>query len=272
MNRVGERSGSAVAAPEDRPRDVSGPRCVRSPRVRAGAVTGHGALAVALHDVEPSTFERCALIRDWLDDIGVERVTLLVIPAPQLHPFPARSPALANWLLDRVDAGDAVAQHGLQHRRTRPPARLSRPLRTWQGGKAAEYPGLDAVATIASVEAGRRVLVDAGLQPRGFVAPAYAYTAPLREHLAQAFDWWATLLALKGGARTSTPALCFGTSGPLKRAVSPVLVRSGAALSGKLLRLDLHPADFDHPRHVLAVERVLRRARERTAVTYDDLC
>ncbi len=72
--------------------------------------------------------------------------------------------------------------------------------------------------------------------------------------------------------RASTPALCFGTTSPLKRAVSPTVVRAGAAVSGRVLRLDLHPADFDHPRHVLAVERVLRRARERAAVTYDDLC
>lgn len=221
-----------------------------------------GSLAVALHDVEPATFERCALIRDWLDDIGVERVTLLVIPAPQLHPFPARSPALANWLLDRVDAGDAVAQHGLQHRRTR-----SRPLR----GVAAEYPGLDAATTVASVEAGRNVLTAAGLEPRGFVAPGYAYTGALRAHLAARFDWWATLLTLRGAAPARTPALCFGTSGPLKRAVSPVLVRAGGALAGRVLRLDLHPADFDHPRHVLALERVLLRARDRTPVTYDDL-
>jgi hypothetical protein len=28
-------------------------------------------IAVALHDVEPATFERCALIRDWLADCGV---------------------------------------------------------------------------------------------------------------------------------------------------------------------------------------------------------
>ena len=33
----------------------------------AGRRSGHGALAVALHDVEPATFERCALIRDWLE-------------------------------------------------------------------------------------------------------------------------------------------------------------------------------------------------------------
>ena len=46
-----------------------------------------GVLAVALHDVEPATFERAALIRDWLDDLGVDRVTLLVIPARDLHPL-----------------------------------------------------------------------------------------------------------------------------------------------------------------------------------------
>lgn len=238
----------------------------------APPVTDHGALAVAIHDVEPASFERCALIRDWLDDLGVGRVTLLVIPAPQLHPFPARSPELANWLLDRVDAGDAVAQHGLQHRRTRRPARFSRPLRSWQGGKAAEYPGLDLEATVASVEAGRSVLTGVGLHPRGFVAPGYAYTTALRDHVTARYDWWATLLALRGTPKTLAPALCLGTTSKLKRVTSPMLVRAGAALSRDLLRLDIHPADFDHPRHVLAVERVLRRARDRTAVTYDDLC
>ena len=228
-------------------------------------------LAVAIHDVQPSTFARCALIRDWLVDLGIERVTLLVIPAPQLHPFSARSPELVNWLLDRRDAGDAIAQHGLQHRRTRPAPLLTRPFRGWQGGHAAEFPGLDAESTAASVEAGRRVLEDAGVPPRGFVAPGFAYTTVLREHLAARFDWWATLLTFRGVGTAHSPALCLGTSGALKRATSPALIRAGANLSGHLLRLDLHPADFDHPRHVLAVERVLRRAHNRVAVTYDDL-
>jgi hypothetical protein len=48
-------------------------------------------------------------------------------------------------------------------------------------------------------------------------------------------------------------------------------VRAGALASGRLLRLDLHPADFDRPRHVLALEAVLSASR-RTPVTYDDLC
>jgi hypothetical protein len=104
----------------------------------------------------------------------------------------------------------------------------------------------------------------AGVEPRGFVAPAYAYTPALRRELATVFDWWATLLRLVGRDRASlSPALS------LRR--SPLAVRAGALVAGSLLRLDLHPADFDRPRHVLALESVLRRAAERTAVTYDDL-
>jgi hypothetical protein len=49
-------------------------------------------------------------------------------------------------------------------------------------------------------------------------------------------------------------------------------VRAGALTAGRLLRLDLHPADFEHTRHVLALESVLRQAqRRREPVTYDDI-
>lgn len=231
------------------------------------------AIAVALHDVEPATFERCALIRDWLGDHGVARVTLLVIPARDLHPFFQRRPDLADWLLDCRDRGDAVAQHGFQHRRTRRPGGLRAPLSSWQGGRAAEFGGLGPAETRASVDAGWRMLSLAGLEPRGFVAPAYAYTPALHELLRSRFAWWATHLRLLRGARRPAlaPALTLGTSSAVKRALSPALVRAGGLAAGPLLRLDLHPADFDHPRHVLALEAVLRRAGRREALTYDDL-
>ena len=80
--------------------------CARAPRRRASsrgdwpmrlmsAVRAGATIAVALHDIEPATFERCALIRDWLDDHGVDRVTLLVIPARDLHP--ARRALARRW-------------------------------------------------------------------------------------------------------------------------------------------------------------------------------
>ena len=229
-------------------------------------------LAVTLHDVEPATFERCALMRDWLDDIGVERVTLLVIPAADLHPLGDRAPELTQWLATRARCGDEIAQHGFQHLQMRSGGPVRQLVARVQGGPAAEFVGLDGTETRRVIDSGRRVLRLAGLDPRGFVAPAYAYTPALRDVLRERFAWWAGLLRVHGRDRTCTsPAVGLGTSGPVKRMTSPVLLRMGAALSGSTLRLDLHPADLDHPRHVLALERVLRGARKRTAVTLDEI-
>jgi predicted deacetylase len=174
-----------------------------------------------------------------------------------------------QWLADCAANGDAVAQHGFQHRRSAAAPRRANP--------AAEFVGLDAGETRRAVEAGRRVLRLAGVKPRGFVAPAYAYTDALRDTLNASFDWWASLVRVHSPAGTSTsmlaPALTLGTSSAAKRLTSPWLVRAGALGAGKVLRLDLHPADLDHPRHIGAVEGVLKRARRhvREAVTYDDL-
>jgi len=250
----------------------------RADRARAGvpvrARPGRRAtLAVALHDIEPATFERCALIRDWLDDHGVGRVTLLVIPAADLHPFQERSPALAAWLRERVCLGDEIAQHGLAHRQGRPGGQARQALARWQAAGSAEFVGLDGGEARRAVESGRRLLKLAGLEPRGFVAPGYAYTPDLRAALSGRYAWWASLLHVHRAGRRATlaPAVGLGSSTLVKRTLSPLVVRGLALTSGRHLRLDLHPADLDHPRHVLALEGILARAARRTPATYDDL-
>ena len=72
------------------------------------------------------------------------------------------------------------------------------------------------------------------------------------------------------GALTA-PALCLGSSTPLKRALSPGLIRAAAVRAGAVMRLDIHPADFDLPRHVATLEALLDRAAGRAVVTYDQL-
>ncbi len=71
-----------------------------------------GVIAVAIHDVEPANFERCALIRDWLDDHGITCATLLVVPAPGLHPRSDRCGEFVDWLDERRRAGDWIARNG----------------------------------------------------------------------------------------------------------------------------------------------------------------
>jgi hypothetical protein len=62
-------------------------------------------LAVAIHDVEPRSFARTRVIRSWLAERGIDRVTMLVIPAPDLHPIGARAPELAAWLRQSRSGG-----------------------------------------------------------------------------------------------------------------------------------------------------------------------
>lgn len=209
-------------------------------------------IAVSIHDVEPATFERCALIRDWLCDHGIDKATLLVIPAGDMHPFHDRRPELAAWLSERVAAGDCVAQHGFQHRR---PGRSG----------SAEFVGLDDAQTRRAVLAGRRVLHLAGVEPRGFVAPAYAYTQALERALADRFEWWASRTHVwthQGRRSAAAPALGFA---------APLVVRARAFVAGELLRLDLHPHDLARTSTVGAVEAVLRGAARRVPVTYDEV-
>ena len=258
-------AGAASVAPSRR---AAGERWLRERR----------SIAVALHDIEPATYQRCALIRDWLDDHGVDRVTLLVIPARDLHPLGERSPEMTSWLAERLRAGDWIAQHGFRHERLRPLPLAPSTLAGSHRHRSAEFVGLDSSETRRSLDAGWRVLKLAGLEPAGFVAPAYAYTPALLAELPRRFRWWAGRLQLHlrpSGARHASllaPAWDAGERGAWRRLLSPALVRAGGLCGGRTLRLDVHPADLENPRHMLALECVLQRAaRRREAITYDEL-
>jgi len=232
-------------------------------------------LAVAVHDIEPATFERAALIREWLDDLGVDRVTLLVIPARDMHPLSDRRPEVGAWLLERAGHGDAIAQHGFHHLRARTGRWPPHP-RHAIARESPEFVGLDALQTARALDAGRRILKLAGIEPRGFVAPGYAYTPQLRESLRTRFEWWAGAWGLHStntdASRMSARPIGLAAAGPLRRALSPSLLRLSAQFGGQTLRLDLHPLDLACASHMLALEDVIRRARPtRRCVTYDDL-
>jgi predicted deacetylase len=272
----------------------------RMPQVRPRARTGQ-TLAVALHGIEPATFERCAVMRDWLADHGVDRVTLLVIPARDLHPVGSRCPDMIEWLYERRGAGDSIAQHGFQHVRAHGPGTARQLIARARGRRNGEFVGLDQEETRRAVHAGWRVLKLAGVEPDGFVAPAYAYTPALRQTLSLRFRWWASLMRVHRApqrlalsvatgaypypraeatadrgeeviAGSLAPAWSLAANGPVSRAFSPALVRAGSLLPTDTLRLDLHPSDLTHTRHMLALEWVLARAASRrTAITYREL-
>ena len=217
-------------------------------------------------------------MRDWLDDHGIDRATLLVVPAPDLHPL-RRPRRRARRVARRAPAGcgDAIAQHGLRDRcewRTRwspatPFTRAPRP--------DAEFAGLDADETRRAVDSGWRILRLAGLEPTGFVAPAYAYTpgaarhaSPRRFALVGRDD--PPLLPDGPAQGTATgPLLAVNAAGRVRRLAGPVDGARPSRVAGRVLRLDLKPSDLESRRHVAALERVLLAARDRVPVTLDEV-
>ncbi len=169
--------------------------------------------------------------------------------------------------------GDSVAQHGLAHKTSASPRWPRCTLANWQGGQAAEFPGLGPEEAARRVQTGRRLLREIELDPRGFVAPAYAYTRALRGILDDSFEWFADLRAVRSRSHGSvrSTALCLGTSTRLKRDLSPPLVRAASHAPGSVMRVDIHPADFDPPGHVATLKALLARAAGRDAVTYDEI-
>jgi predicted deacetylase len=230
-----------------------------------------GGVAIALHDVEPRTFERCRKLREWLARRGVDAVTLLVTPAPDLHPFAARSPALAGWLRARTAAGDAIAQHGLAQRSTRTPFDPDG-FRAIGRRRRAEFDGLDRAVAEARVNTGLRLLRDLELDPAGFVAPAYAYTQPLREVLLERFEWFADGQSVM---RAGRPSLQSAARRPPAHGAWRRMQTTGS-LAG-IVRIDVRPSDLGSARRLATLDGLLARVIDRSApgarfaVTYDEL-
>ena len=216
-----------------------------------------GVIGVAIHDVEPATWERCALIRDWLDDHGIDRVTLLVIPARDLHPLGERCPEMGAWLRERRHAGDSIAQNGFQHEPLGADPADGRGIRALRSVRS-EFAGLDEGEARRAVDAGWRILKLSGIEPDGFVAPGYAYTRQLVKVLPRRFRWRATLLRVRSTAAGPPRAepgqrpgarLGSGSEGAAGRGPG------AAADPGRRAAVRAHPARGPQPRDPAAPPR-----------------
>ncbi len=192
--------------------------------------------------------------REIVASLAPGPVSLLVIPHDGGDPsLPA---PLAAWLAERTRAGDELVLHGLTHRRV-------------DGRDGAELAGRDAVAVRTRVMAGALALGTAGLGARGFIAPAYAHPPTLDAACREAgLGWWATRTTLRSAhGRRFVPSLGAGASTVARRLLSPRALRLGVRALGAAptVRLDLHPADLDHPHLVRAttsaVAELLRQGR-----------
>ena len=216
-------------------------------------VTPERTLCIVLHDVAPGTWDSCRRLLDALDRIGAD-VPVTHLAVPRYHGQP-RDAAFEAWLQGRAQRGDEIALHGFTHldeRPTRGPIdHLRRRHYTRSEGEFSDLPFDEANERI---DAGMRWLAELGIEARGFVAPAWLLGREAWRALRaqQRFDYTCTLrhIHLLPDERCITAqAQVWSNSAAWRRGLSVLWNATLATRQRRqpVVRLELHPADIDHP-------------------------
>lgn len=224
----------------------------------ANAARTAGALCVILHDVAPARWAGCervlAEVQACAQRAGVSvPMTLLVVP--QMHGESAWPAPHLDRLRGWAGAGHELMLHGLTHRDDAAPPRRLREwlLRRHYTASEGEFAALTQPEALQRMQAGRTWARRQGLSMPGFVAPAWLLGPAGLEAATQAgFTHTCTLgqvISLPRRQALPAPSLVFSTRSAWRRASSVAWNRLLArrAQQAPLLRLELHPADADHP-------------------------
>jgi predicted deacetylase len=236
-------------------------------------------LVVSLHDVSPHTDAACAQIIAELEPLGVNKTSLLVIPDHHHRGHFLKDPGFRTWLTATVAKGHEPVIHGYYHQRERRTdesavAKLTTRVYTADEG---EFFDIDRAAATALVEKARGEFRQMGLEPTGFIAPAWLLSAEgeaaLRDLGIHYTTRLGTVLNLRTGTVTASQSLVWSVRAAWRRVTSlawnATLFRVLRRRS--LLRISIHPVDIRHAAVWAQIKRLTAHAlKSRTSVTYEE--
>ena len=235
------------------------------------------ALVVSLHDVSPQTQPACVEILAELAALGVPRCSLLVIPDHHRRGHFLADTACSVWLRAQAAAGHELVMHGYHHERARRDgesvgAKLTTRIYTADEG---EFYDLDRAAAAALVERARADFRQLGIEPAGFIAPAWLLSVEAEAALRELGCAYTTRLGsvtdLQSGRVFQSQSLVWSVRSAGRRQASlawnAVLFRRLAA--NPLLRISIHPVDLRHPKIWKQIRELIARAlADREPLTY----
>lgn len=247
--------------------------------VVASASAAKDSLVVSLHDLAPSNRSMVEPMLARLGRLGVSVCSLLVVPDYHHEGSIAGDPPFLSWLRELQERGHEIVIHGYFHERPRCPQETLRErlITQFYTQGEGEFFDLGYEEALRRITSARKIFCSSGLEPRGFIAPAWLlgsegeraardagmeYTTRLR-----------TLLDLRTGERFAARSLVYSVHNNWRRTVS--LLWNGAlerlTEANTLLRLSIHPPDYSFPAVWTQIERfIIKMAEARRATTYQD--
>ena len=251
------------------------PQPVPEPERATPAAARH--LVVSIHDVSPLTRAETETILAELELLGVRRVSLLVIPDHHCKGHVLDDPEFCAWLRERASAGDEIVLHGYFHRRDQRARetfkqKLTTRYYTAGEGEFFDIAGADALRLVSQA---RQEFRKIGLDPQGFVAPAWLLSEGADRALQRLGITYTTRIGgvfdYTTGIHHASQSLVWSTRSWLRRKVSRLW---NAHLFRRLqpcglLRIGIHPPDIRHPAVWEQIKALTSQAvQDRAVVTY----
>ena len=238
--------------------------------------TGRAAV-VSIHDVSPRTRPACERILAEIAALGIGTTSLLVIPDHHHRGHFLEDPAFCTWLAELTRCGHEAVLHGYFHqraRRARETAVAKMTTRFYTADEG-EFYDMDRESARSLVSRAREEFRGIGLDPRGFIAPAWLLGAEAEAALRDLEIEYTTrlggVLDLRSGITHRSQSLVWSVRSAWRRVVSrmwnALLFRRLAA--NPLMRISIHPVDIEHAAIWRQIRALITRAlADRNPLTY----
>lgn len=220
---------------------------------------------VTIHDVAPPLMPRVERLWALCGACGV-RPGLLVVPDWHGAAPIEDNAACVAWVRACAAQGAEIFLHGERHDEVGSPRAWRDEVRAFgRTNREGEFLTLDYPAARARIDRGLARLRGLGLDPIGFVPPAWlarddTHRAVRDAGLAVSEDDGA-IYAFRSSRTIQSPVVRWSSRGALRAygSLAQAQLRWTLQRGAAAVRIALHPADLDHPATAASVERTLDR-------------
>ena len=210
--------------------------------------------------------------------LGVTRCSLLLVPNHHHRGHFLEHPEFCAWLRQRVNFGDEVVIHGYFHQRERKPDDGARQkvITRFYTQDEGEFYDINEEQALDLVKNAQTEFHEAGLNPSGFIAPAWLLSEPAERALRRGGIEYTTRIGSVTDFRSNTThptqSMVYSARNAWRRNASlawnALLFRR--LRKNPLLRIGLHPPDFQYPAIWRQIRNLITRALEdRQPLTYE---
>ncbi len=250
-------------------------------------------IIISMHDATPFHLSRLEKAEGLFAEMGLSKLTYLLVPQYHGGYLASNDAEFLAWCRKEKPFQVSWHLHGLLHLESDPSVagqlpgdqgtcarnfgdRFKRKLLTAGEG---EFLSLSRESIRSKLETGMEVYrACIGRGPDGFVAPAWLFNENLIPELnakgVLVTEDQRRIYRCDSGRSLSSPVVTWATRTPLRKygslAVCPILARLWS--KAPILRIAMHPFDFDHPATVASIRSVLQYAlRDREQVFSEHL-